>query len=314
VVWQVIGNPEIHISWTVLATGSVCLAVAVGLIVALLQLRKKRRSSPGGGTDWSVPTLDAFADRKSFFHQWDPRFKVVCLFLFCFMTVSLGTLSWSTIALGISILAALACRIPLHRAGKRLLAMAGFLAMFLIVLPFTAPLREGETLVYLPGLEGLPLHMAGFFLALMVVIKACAVALMMEPLFATAPISVTLAALSRLGMPDSVGQMVLLSHRYIFVFLHEMTRMYRGMRVRGFIPATDMATMNAMGNFLGMLFVRSFERTQRVYDAMLCRGYAGHFPSFTSFAATGKDWAKSFLWGMMGLFLLVFDRIYGNFF
>ncbi len=309
-----IGNPEIHLSWTALATGTVSLVVAVGLIVVLLRRRTGRRSSPGGGPDWSVPTLDAFADRKSFFHQWDPRFKVVSLFLFCYMVVSLGTLSWSTVALGIAILAALACRIPLHRAGKRLLAMAGFLTMFLIVLPFTAPLREGETLVYLPGLDGLPLHMAGFFLALMVVIKACAVALMMEPLFATAPLSVTLAALSRLGVPDSVGQMVLLSHRYIFVFLHEMTRMYRGMRVRGFVPATDIATMNAMGNFLGMLFVRSFERTQRVYEAMLCRGYAGRFPSFTCFTTTGKDWAKAVLWGMMGLLLLVFDQIFGNFF
>jgi cobalt/nickel transport system permease protein len=110
-----------------------------------------------------------------------------------------------------------------------------------------------------------------------------------------------------------VGQMVLLSHRYIFVFLNEMTRMYRGMRVRGFVPGTDIATMSAMGN-LGMLFVRSFERTQRVYDAMLCRGYDGRFPTFTSFSTSGKDWAKALLWGMMGLFLLVFDRIFGNFF
>jgi cobalt/nickel transport system permease protein len=186
--------------------------------------------------------------------------------------------------------------------------------MFLVMLPFTSPLRSGETLVYLPGLDGLPFHMAGFFLALTIVVKACSVALMMEPLFATAPLSVTLAALARLGLPDTVGQMVLLSHRYIYVFLHEMTRMYRGMRVRGFVPGTDIGTLNAMGNFLGMLFVRSFERTQRVYEAMLCRGYDGRFPSFTCFSATGKDWAKGVLWGIMGLVLLLLDRQGGGFF
>jgi len=186
--------------------------------------------------------------------------------------------------------------------------------MFMVMLPFTSPLRSGETLVYLPGLGGLPFHLAGFHLAITIVVKACAVALMMEPLFATAPLPVTLAALSRLGVPDTVGQMVLLCHRYIFVFLHEMTRMYRGMRVRGFVPGTDIGTMSAMGNFLGMLFVRSFDRTQRVYDAMLCRGYDGRFPSFTCFTATGKDWTKAVLWGLIGLMLFVLDRIGGNFF
>lgn len=291
------------------AIGGGCCILAFVVVVAAYRLKGKRRSIPGGEPNWSAPTLDAFADRLSFFHQWDPRFKIISLLLFCFLVVSLHTILWSCLAFSLAVLAALFCRIPLHRAGKRLLAMAGFLSMFLVVLPLTAPLREGETLVFLPGLPGLPLHMAGFYLALAVVVKACTVALMMEPLFATAPFSVTLAALSRLGMPAAIGQMVLLSHRYIFVFLQEMIRMYRGMRVRGFVPASDIATMNDMGNFLGMLFVRSFERTQRVYDAMLCRGYAGRFPSFTCFSATGKDWAKALLWSVTGLLLLVFDRI-----
>jgi cobalt/nickel transport system permease protein len=176
-----IANPELRLSWAVVIVATVGLVVSLTLLVMVLRRGRGRRSSTGGSPDWSVPTLDAFADRTSFFHQWDPRLKVVSLFFFCFLVVSLRSLSWSLIAFGLSVLAAFACRIPLHRAGKRLLAMAGFLTMFLIVLPFTAPLREGETLVYLPGLDGLPLHMAGFYLALTVVIKACAVALMMEP-------------------------------------------------------------------------------------------------------------------------------------
>lgn len=310
-----IANPEIHLPVTVVVPAAIVLAIFFYLTARLVRGKAGRRRSSGSGEpNWAVPTLDAFSDRTSFFHQWDPRHKLVSLFLFCFLVVSLKSLLWSTIAFSLTVVAALACRIPLYRAGKRLLAMAGFLTMFLVMLPFTSPLRSGETLVYLPGLGSLPFHMAGFVLALTIVVKASAVALMMEPLFATAPLSVTLAALARLGLPDAVSQMVLLSHRYIFVFLHEMTRMYRGMRVRGFVPGTDIGTLNAMGNFLGMLFVRSFERTQRVYEAMLCRGYDGRFPSFTCFTSTGKDWTKGVLWGLMGLILLVCDRIGGNFF
>ncbi len=308
-------NPEIHIPVTALVTVVVTLALLIALVSWLVRRKRVDRGSfRTNDPDWSVPTIDAYADRSSFFHQWDPRIKIVSLFLYCFMVVSLQSLCWSAVAFVISLLAVAACNIPFARAGKRLLAMAGFLSMFLLVVPFTSPLHGSETLVYFPGLRGFPFHLAGFFLALTIVSKACAIALMMEPLLGTAPLAVTLQSLSRLGLPDSVGQMVLLSHRYIFVFLHEITRMYRGMRVRGFVPGTNPATMIAMGNFFGMLFVRSFDRTQRVYDAMLSRGYTGQFHSFIHFETTGKDWAKGVLWIMMGILLLFIDRIYGNHF
>lgn len=306
-------NPEIHIPVAALATGIVSLAVLFAPVYWFSsRKRSKRGSFRTGDPDWSVPTIDAYGDRSSFFHQWDPRIKIVSLFVYCFMVVSLQSLCWSGVAFAVSLLAVAACRIPFARAGKRLLAMAGFLSMFLLVVPFTSPLRSTETLIYFPGLTEFPFHMSGFLLALNIVVRACAIALMMEPLLGTAPLAVTLQSLSCLGLPDSVGQMVLLSHRYIFVFLHEISRMYRGMRVRGFVPGTNVATMNTMGNFFGMLFVRSFDRTQRVYDAMLSRGYAGQFPSFIRFETTGKDWAKGGFWITMGLLLLIVDRMYSN--
>ena len=59
--------------------------------------------------------------------------------------------------------------------------------------------------------------------------------------------------------------------------------MYRGMKVRGFRKRTDLETMRSLGNLLGMLIVRSFDRTQRVYDGMLSRGYSGVFPTYIKF-------------------------------
>ena len=121
-------------------------------------------------------------------------------------------------------------------------------------------------------------NLRGLGLAAAIAAKAVAIALLMEPLLATAPLPVTLHGLSRLGAPEMVGQMVLLSHRYLHVFRHEARRMTAGMRVRGFEKRTDVETLRAVANFLGMLFVRSFERTERVFDAMRARGYRGRFP------------------------------------
>jgi len=262
----------------------------------------------GGEPDWSVPAVDDHANLHSFFHDWDPRLKISSLFVYCFLVVSIHSVFWSIWPLILSILAIMASHLPWSGPLRRLKAMAGFLAMFMIVMPLTVPDRPGETLIIIGNLTGFPFHVNGFLLALKIVLKAFAIAMMMEPIFATAPLSVTLNALSRLGIPQSICQMVLLSHRYIFVFLHEMKRMYRGMRVRGFRQRSNFDTMRTIGNFMGMLFVRSFDRTQRVYDAMLSRGYEGVFPSYVNFRATWKDWAKGVLWIMLGLVLLGLDR------
>ena len=120
----------------------------------------------------------------------------------------------------------------------------------------------------------------------------------------------TLHGLTKLGAPDMVGQMVLLSHRYLHVFRHEAQRMAAGMRVRGFRKRTDLATLRAVANFLGMLFVRSFERTERVFDAMRARGYRGRFPEPVEPRLAPKDLAMAGLFLALGISLVVVDRMF----
>lgn len=85
--------------------------------------------------------------------------------------------------------------------------------------------------------------------------------------------------------------------------------MQRAMRVRGFIPGTNLATLRTTGNSLGMLFIHAFERTERVYEAMLSRGYQGAFPSISRQNMTVRDLAKGSVSIMIGLLLLIFDRL-----
>ncbi len=286
------------------------------LVSGLAAILLRRRAAPASGRrrhgqdpDWSAPLVDEAADRDSPFHRWDARLKIASLFSYCFLVVSLQTLTWAAAALAISITAVAVSRVPWQRPLRRLAAMSGFLAMFLVIVPVTAPAVPGETMIVLEPFPFLTLHGEGLRLASLVVLKACAIALLMEPLLATAPLAVTLQALAALRLPATICQMILLSHRYIHVFGHEARRMHRSMRLRGFSPRTDLATLRAYGNFLGMLFVRSFDRTQRVFDAMQSRGYTGTFPTWTTFAASPADWAKGAFWIIMGLGLLTADHL-----
>lgn len=267
------------------------------------------KKSPQKARDWSVPVLDADAQGKSPFHRWDVRFKLVALLGFAFLVVATRS-PWSALlAVLLSFSAVLLAQLPLRRSVQRLLAMNGFLGMFLLIMPLTAVTRPGDTLLVFSGLELLAFNLRGLELALAVIGKACAVALLMEPLLATAALPRTVEGLTRLGVPEKVGQMILLAHRYIFVFLEEARRMKTGMQVRGFRLRTSTETLQVMGNFLGMLFVRSFERTHRVYAAMQSRGYQGRFPAPFYFKVTTGDWLHAAIWLLLGMTLLLVDRL-----
>jgi len=261
--------------------------------------------------DWSVPIVDAEFTSSSLFHRWDVRFKLVALLGFALLVVATRS-PWSALlACGFSLAAIAVARLPLLRSIRRLVAISGFLSMFLLVLPLTAATRPDDTLLMFTGIDWFSFNLRGLWLALAITGKASAVALLMEPLLATASLPRTVEGLVKLGVPEKVAQMILLSHRYIFVFLEEAKRMAIGMQVRGFQRRSNIATLQVTGNFLGMLFVRSFERTHRVYAAMQARGYQGRFPAPFYFRVTAADWLHAAFWLLAGLVLFCFDRFGG---
>lgn len=284
------------------------VALLAGSAAALRRLLK-RRSPPDEDRDWSIPPL-ADGEGATVFHRWDVRCKIASLMAFSFLVASLSHLATALAAVAVSVLALVAARSSARRALMRFLALTGFLAMFLLVMPLTAPEHPGDTVLVMDQPGWLAFNLRGLVKALVIAAKGVAIALLMEPLLTTAPLPVTLHGLTKLGAPDMVGQMVLLSHRYLHVFRYEAQRMAAGMRVRGFRKRTDLATLRAVANFLGMLFVRSFERTERVFDAMRARGYRGRFPEPAEPRLAPKDLAMAGLFLALGISLVVVDRMF----
>lgn len=284
---------------------------ALALLAVRLLRRQARRAQKDGEVepDWSVPQVDALSDRSSVVHRWEIRCKWLGLLGFAFLVVSLQQLFPVLLAAVAAASAVPLARLPWTRTVLRLLAMSGFLAMFLIVMPFTVPALPGDVLLRFGSLDRLMFNLRGVEIALLIIGKAVAVALLMEPLLATSPLANTLHGLARLGLPDILTQMVLLSHRYVHVFREEGARMATGMQVRGFRKKTNRATVAALGNFLGMLLVRSFERTERVQEAMQARGFTGRLPAPETAAIRPSDLLLSAGWLLTGALLLAADRL-----
>lgn len=306
-------DPSIHIVG--LPLGFLALPIGGLVLLWLVSFLLLGTSSTGGTSsgveqerDWGIPAIDAQAHLDSPFHRWDPRIKIASLTFFIFCVASVSQLSLAFFAVTCAALSVRIARIPFRRPLRRLTAMGAFLALLLVVMPLTVPARSGDTLIVFDRLSSFPFSLRGFQLALLICLKASAIALMIEPLLGTSLFSVTIQALARLKVPSMVCQMILLAHRYIFVFQNEAGRMRKGMSARGFHERTDIETLRTIGNFLGMLLVRSFERTQRVYEAMLARGYDGNLQSNVEFNAQDKDWVKGAFWIAMGVVLLIADR------
>ena len=280
------------------------------LAIMILWLRRMvhKQTVAEAERDWSVPPLDEDG-KVSIVHRWDVRCKILTLLGYSFIIASLQHPVPACAAVCISFVVSMIAKIPLSRVLFRLTALAGFLGMFLVVMPFTVATHVGDTIVVFGGMDQFGLNLRGLILAATIIAKAVAIALLMEPLVSTAPLPVTLHGLSRLGAPDMVAQMVLLSHRYVHVFRHEARRMAAGMQVRGFSVKTDLETMRAIANFLGMLFVRSFERTERVFDAMRARGYNGQVHAPSELHINFADVCGTVIILSVGAALLFFDRM-----
>ena len=91
-------------------------------------------------------------------------------------------------------------------------------------------------------------------------------------LVAVTPFSELTAQLRRLHIPGLFIMLFEMTYRYIGVLLEETASMYTAYRLRS--TTARGLEMRHMGSFVGQLLLRSFDRAERIYNAMKCRGYA----------------------------------------
>jgi cobalt/nickel transport system permease protein len=83
-----------------------------------------------------------------------------------------------------------------------------------------------------------------------------------------------LHGMSRLKVPQVFVQITSFMYRYMFVIADQTMRMQMARDSRNF-GMNRSNIFRTMGNMVGMLFIRSYERAERIYAAMLSRGYNG---------------------------------------
>jgi len=232
--------------------------------------------------------VDAHAGRDSLVHRWDPRAKIVGLgALILAIALNQHHLA-ATIGLVLAAAAALIARLPVRWTLRRLRPVFLVLALFLVILPFTGgPLTS--------SLGPVPYSMRGLYLAILLLYKGIAIATLALVMFGTARFDRSMRALERLRVPRRLVELTLFTYRYLFVLSADLARMRMGLRAQGYTPGLSPHALATSANLVGVVLVRSFERTERIGRAMVARGYAGTVPTLETFEMKAADVAKTAL-------------------
>lgn len=220
------------------------------------------------GTSWKGQRLK---HAQSPIDRIDPRLRVIAAFLFALVVVSSSQFNVLLIGLGAALLMARLAHLNFQRTLRRVIAMDMFMIFLVIMLPFTTP---GEALFELGGFSA---SKEGLLHACQIALKANAVVLCLLSLVGTMSATTLGYAMARLRVPDKLVHLLLFTVRYLDVIGQEYKRMRRAMQARAFVLRTDRHTWCSIGYLVGMLLVRSLERSERIADAMKCRGYNGRF-------------------------------------
>ena len=220
--------------------------------------------------------LQRYEAGNSIVHRLDPRVKVVTALLLIVGIIVTPDYAWIAYPMLWTILGILAVisRVGAWRLGR----------LATIALPFT--LAAVTLLVTTPGhpitsIAGLSITDAGLARFLGIVLKSWLSVQVALLLAITTPFTDLLRALEYLGLPAALIAIISFMYRYLFTLKDEAERLIRARAARSGMAAGTRSGGSLLwraqitGGMVGNLFLRSYERSERVYAAMLARGYNG---------------------------------------
>jgi cobalt/nickel transport system permease protein len=225
-----------------------------------------------------------FLPRDTPVHALPPHTKIVALLAFVLVVVATPrTAFWAfgVYALLLVLVAAIA-RVPAPTVVRRMVVEVPFV-VFALLLPFIAAGPRVEVL-------GLELSESGLLGAWNILAKGTLGVVASILLAATTQPRALLLGVQRLHLPPLMVQIMTFMLRYADVVTGEMRRMRIARESRGF-QGRDVRHLKVVAQSAGALFIRSYERGERVHLAMLSRGYTGSLPETADLRADRSQWA-----------------------
>ena len=239
-----------------------------------------------------------YVHEHSVVHVLPPQVKVAAAIVFVFIVaLTPREALWSFVVYATAIATVgVISRIRARFVFVRMLGILPFIA-FAIVLPFIASGAQIDV-------GGLSLSREGLWAAWNVLAKAGIGAATSILLAATTEVPDILSGLQKLKVPSLLTSIAGFMIRYLELIVEEIGRIRVAMTSRGYDPRW-LWQARPIAASAGAMFIRSYERGERVFDAMLARGYTGEMPDLRGRSPSSRDWLVGSLLPALALVIAV---------
>ena len=218
--------------------------------------------------------IDEYSHLNSFIHRLDPRTKLLASLAFIVAVLLTPASNWPIFTIYFCIIAVMLVlsKLPPLYVLKRSLVIFPFVLLIAVFIPF---FKEGQVAgSYNIWLWQISITYNGLLILANVMVKSWLCILALILLSSTTKLDDLLKGLRHLGIPQVMILILSFMYRYIFVLVDEVMRLQQARDSRNF-GGSRLHHLKTIGNMVGTLFIRSYERGERIYAAMLARGFDG---------------------------------------
>ena len=246
-----------------------------------------------------------YLHRHSLVHSLPSHLKIIAALAFILIVVSTPVTQWPAfIAYFVWLLTVvLIAKIPVSLLFKRSLIEIPFV-FFAILMPFFG---SGEKVQVGP----FDLYREGLIAGSGIVVKGTLGVMTAIILSTSTTAREILRGLERLKLPMLMVQIASFMLRYVNVVNDEMERMKVARESRGF-QATGIKHWKVLATAAGALFIRSYERGERVHLSMLSRGYEGVLPQEDQHKINGSTWLAAMVYPLVAALIFVAQLLIGK--
>ncbi|MBQ0058835.1 MAG: cobalt ECF transporter T component CbiQ [Lachnospiraceae bacterium] len=245
--------------------------------------------------------LDTLAEQNQWMNRRHPLVKLLLTLFYIILVVSfhkydlMGLLAMMAYPLIVFNLSELSFRKSIYRLR--------YILPLVCIIGLVNPLFDKEMVLVM----GLVLR-GGIISMITLILKGIFTVLAVYLLIATTTIEKICGALRLLHMPKIMVTQIMLTYRYIFLLLREVERLTTSYQLRA--PGQKGIHFKVWGSMVGMLLLRSIDRSEGVYNSMLLRGYDGNFNYVNrKMAMVQTDWIYLIFWLIILILLRIFPVI-----